>query len=73
MGILADILELVEYAESGKERATPEKVIALAVYKEETQGKDSQKECLGGNRNGTSNRNNEQRKGYQAVRILPGH
>lgn len=34
MGILADILELVEKAESKKEGATPEKVLALAVRNE---------------------------------------
>lgn len=46
MGILADILELVEKAESGKERATPEKVLALAVRNEEKrqQCKDSRKD-----------------------------
>ncbi len=46
MGILADILELVEKAESGKERATPEKVLALAVRNEERrqQYKDSRKD-----------------------------
>lgn len=46
MGILADILELVEKAKSRKERATPEKVLALAVRNEERrqQCKDSRKD-----------------------------
>lgn len=45
MGILAEILELAEKAESGKEGATPEKVFALAVRNEEKQQcKDSRKD-----------------------------
>ncbi len=46
MGILAEILELAEKAESGKGRATPEKVFALAVRNEEKrqQCKDSRKD-----------------------------
>lgn len=46
MGILADILELVEKAESKKEGATPEKVLALTVSNEEMwqQCKDSRKD-----------------------------
>ena len=46
MGILAEILELAEKAESGKEGATPEKVLALAVRNEEKQQqcKDSRKD-----------------------------
>lgn len=35
MEILADIGELVEHGESEKERATPEKVFALALYNKE--------------------------------------
>lgn len=46
VGILAEILELAEKAESGKEGATPEKVFAIAVRNEEKQQqcKDSRKD-----------------------------
>lgn len=46
MGILAEILKLVEKEESRKERATPEKALALAVRNEERQQqcKDSRKD-----------------------------
>lgn len=50
MGILADILELVEKAELGKERATPEKVLALVVRNEERR-----QQCKGSRKDDSKN------------------
>lgn len=47
MGILAEILEMAEKAESGKERATPEKALALAVRNEERR-----QQCKGSRKDG---------------------
>jgi len=46
MGILADILDLVEKVKSGRERATPEKVLVLATHNEKRRQQDnSRKDC----------------------------
>lgn len=41
MGLIADIAEVMEELKEGRERATPETVIALAVRKERGETDDS--------------------------------
>lgn len=44
MGILAELLELMKKQNENGERATPEKVLALAVVKESRKEKESRED-----------------------------